>query len=260
MRGPGLSRRATIILLLVLLCLGIGFAVVPEMRRRRELSLWVDRLHSQDDVALALSAALHLVGLGPSGIHAVIDALRNGKMPVRVAAAGALQTVRDDPARINAALLSAAEHDAERSVRVTAGWSLARRGLVEEGLPHLLEAVELELFSPVYTVNLSLAIDFRIREAVDTLVGWCENDEYFSVGRSHLKEVVGGDIAELPKLSDESQLGGKAEVIAEFRAWWEQHKGEFNALEDVLSGRVPPYRGMIRPEFRSDGAGDAPLE
>ncbi len=258
-----LTRRNLIIAAAAALVIGLLVAA-PRLWTAIRVSFWGYCLRSSEDLPHAGHPATFLADLGPPALPVLLDALKNGDVHVRVAVAGTLQVMDENTDQVLAALGAAARDDAEREVRVAAGWSLYRRGLVAESMPYVVQALKLEPYAYVYTLKMRLAASFRIREAVEAVIADCEAFKPYCMDRGfdHLAEIVGEDIENLPKLK-EWKLGywsgrkastfgphDRAAILAEFRAWWEHEKESYYLLQDVLDGKVAPYRGRVRPEYR----------
>lgn len=257
-----LLRRRVLLACLVLSLIGLA-AASPWLWLKVRIARWSYLLESTDSEfsSTPVRSADFLVEIGSPALPALKKALENRKPYVRHAVVWAVRLMKDDRDEVLAMLHPVAREDPETYVRVEAGWSLLVLGCPSEAMPCLAQALELEPFEHGHTMKLTLAEQFRIREAVESVIWDCEDYKPYCVssGFRHLKQIAGEDIDGLPRLKNfDSKTrrhlprSERLAIIAEFKQWWEEHKEEYHSLEDLLAGKVPLPERWVRPGTSGD--------
>jgi len=256
MRSPanvaqGTSARLKLALAGTGLALLVLLLLTPLAWRRLKIAYFARKLEqaAPDPQSHALYWALSLANTGEAAVPALLVSLRHEKSHIRAAAALNLGCVRriagdDISAEVVAALHRAGADDPDRTVRIAAGCGLYSRGELSDALPYLAEALDLEPGDLFSGMKRKLAVEHRIREAVEALLADFREHRGEKAGWAldGLCDVVGEEIESLPELvrwQREHAAAGltpprKSAVLAEIEAWWQDHKTDFRALQDVL--------------------------
>jgi hypothetical protein len=246
------AKRLLRALLILVPMVAVLLAASPFLLDLWRVRHWSSKLKSAKDYSHAARAAEQLANTRESGLPILLTSLRKSeKAYIRAAVASALAPCKNSSdVDVDQALLEAALHDPDRTVRVTAGWGrYYQRGEKPDTLAAIGEACSLQPFEAGYRVKHILATKFRIREAVESLLADAAkhpDDCVASSAFSDFRKIVGHDLSDLPQLARwsgrESVLdipAMKAPILAEFKSWWKTHRSEFRSLEDWAKGKVP---------------------